>query len=98
MYRSNILFTTTVNTAIEFLASRRFHWGLLLAFLACYPLSQFMPPAWAWENGLIENLQIAVLTVAACWPGSPGAACVPVLPPSWPAAQCRCGCCLPGAS
>jgi len=50
-----------MNTAFECLASRRFHWGLLLAFLACYPLSRFMPPAWAWENGLVENLQVAVL-------------------------------------
>jgi hypothetical protein len=42
-------------------ASRRFEWCLLLAFLGCYPLSLLIPPAWGWENGVVENAQVLVL-------------------------------------
>jgi hypothetical protein len=48
-------------------ASRRLAWCLWLAFLACYPLSQWMPPAWAWENGMLENIQVALLLAGALW-------------------------------
>ena len=54
-----------MHTVTRFLDSRRFHWALLLAFLACYPLSRIMPPAWAWENGIVENAQAAALMTGA---------------------------------
>lgn len=45
--------------------SRKLAWCLWLAFLACYPLSLRMPPAWSWENGIVENVQVAVLLAGA---------------------------------
>lgn len=36
---------------------------LLLAVLASYPLAGVLPPSWAVENGVVENLQVAVLAV-----------------------------------
>jgi hypothetical protein len=54
-----------MHTVTRLLDSRRFHWTLLLAFLACYPLSRIMPPAWAWENGVVENAQAAALVTGA---------------------------------
>ena len=54
-----------MHTLTRLLDSRRFHWALLLAFLACYPLSRIMPPAWAWENGIVENAQAVALVMGA---------------------------------
>ena len=34
---------------------------LLLCLLLCYPLSLVIPLAWSFENGIIENAQVAVL-------------------------------------
>lgn len=36
-------------------------WLLLVALLACYPLSYVTPPKWAWENSVIENSQVVLL-------------------------------------
>lgn len=36
-------------------------WLLLVALLACYPLSYITPAKWAWENSVIENTQVIVL-------------------------------------
>jgi hypothetical protein len=36
-------------------------WLLLVALLACYPLSFFTPTRWAWENGVIEDTQVLIL-------------------------------------
>jgi len=54
-----------MHTLTRLLDSRHFHWALLLAFLACYPLSRIMPPAWAWENGVVENAQAIALVMGA---------------------------------
>ena len=34
---------------------------LLLGVFLCYPLSRSIPLDWGWENGIIENVQVAVL-------------------------------------
>lgn len=52
-----------------FLAPRVFHYALVLAFLGCYPLARFMPAAWAWENGIVENVQVAVLLLGGLMAG-----------------------------
>ncbi|TWI70079.1 hypothetical protein IP91_01159 [Pseudoduganella lurida] len=36
-------------------------WLLLVALLACYPLSFITPARWAWENGVIEDSQVVIL-------------------------------------
>ena len=41
--------------------------ALLLALLCCYPLSLAVPPAWAWENGVIEDGDVIVLGIGLAW-------------------------------
>lgn len=43
------------------------HAGLLLALLCCYPLALAVPPAWAWENGVIEDGDVLVLGIGLAW-------------------------------
>jgi len=48
------------------------YWQLLLALPCCYFLAHLIPARWAWENGVIENIQVAVLVfggvyAAAVW-------------------------------
>jgi len=47
-------------------------WQLWLAFPCCYLLAYVVPRHWSWENGVIENIQVAVLLggalhAAAVW-------------------------------
>lgn len=37
----------------------------IFLLLACYPLAQFLPPEYGWENGLIENVQAILLLIGA---------------------------------
>lgn len=48
-------------THFTYRAVRLREWPLLLALLCCDPLSYWIPRDWSWENGPIENLQLAVL-------------------------------------
>lgn len=41
------------------------HWQLWLALPCCYLLAYLVPNHWAWENGVIENIQVAVLVWGA---------------------------------
>lgn len=41
----------------------RGEWALLAALVACYPASLIVPPGWALEGALLENLQMLVLGV-----------------------------------
>lgn len=56
-----VFWAAIVNAVFGCLGSRRVHWCLLLALLLCHPLSRILPPAWAWENGVVENAQVLVL-------------------------------------
>ncbi|WEF34283.1 hypothetical protein [Pseudoduganella chitinolytica] len=42
-------------------------WVLLCALLCCYPLSQAIPPAWVWENGIVEEGDVLVLSIGWAW-------------------------------
>lgn len=47
-------------------------WQLLLALPCCYFVAHLIPPRWTWENGVVENTQVAVLVwggvhAAAVW-------------------------------
>lgn len=41
--------------------------ALLLALLCCYPLSLVIPPAWVWENGIVEDGDVIVLGLGCAW-------------------------------
>lgn len=41
----------------------------VLVLLLSYQLSSLLPPEWAWEDGIIENAQVAVLLVGCLWAG-----------------------------
>lgn len=42
-------------------------WLLLLLCIACYPVSLYLPARWGWEDGPIENSQVAVLLAGCAW-------------------------------
>ncbi|MDT1852630.1 hypothetical protein, partial [Acinetobacter baumannii] len=42
-------------------AARRTAIWLAIALSCIYPLAFLLPPAWALENGAVENLQAAIL-------------------------------------
>lgn len=42
-------------------------WALLFALLCCYPLAFAIPPAWVWENGIVEEGDVIVLAVGWAW-------------------------------
>ncbi len=37
----------------------------VLALAACFPAARLLPPAWGWENGVLETLQVMVLLLGA---------------------------------
>jgi vacuolar-type H+-ATPase subunit I/STV1 len=45
--------------------TRASEWLLLVALLACYPLSATLPDGWAREGGILENAQVLVLLAGA---------------------------------
>lgn len=44
-------------------------WWLVLCCAACYPVSLYLPPMWGWEDGPIENVQVALLLAGCAWAG-----------------------------
>jgi hypothetical protein len=42
-------------------------WLLMLFCIAVYPVSLHVPPSWGWEDGPIENAQVAVLLAGCVW-------------------------------
>lgn len=51
----------------DFLYDRPLSLALLLALLCCYPLSLLIPPAWVWENGIVEDGDVIVLGIGCAW-------------------------------
>jgi len=44
-------------------------WLLVLCCIAAYPLSSLLPSSWGWEDGPVENAQVAVLLAGCVWAG-----------------------------
>lgn len=42
-------------------------WLLAAALFCCYPLALLVPPAWAWENGIIEEGDVVLLSAGCAW-------------------------------